>query len=149
MSVEWEGDKILHVTVGLPRSGKSTWAKKQGHPIVCPDAIRYALHGGEYNKAAERMVWTMAEYFITSLFAAGHDDVILDATNIDDRSRGRWVQHGARNNYEPSFVYIDTPVETCIARATEKGQSDLVPVIWMMFKKKDWGGEQGEMFNEL
>ena len=29
----------LLATVGLPRSGKSTWAKEQGFPIVSPDAI--------------------------------------------------------------------------------------------------------------
>jgi len=37
--------KILILTVGLPRSGKSTWAAKKGFPIVSPDAIRLAMHG--------------------------------------------------------------------------------------------------------
>ena len=35
----------LIVMVGLPRSGKTTWARKQGYPIVNPDSIRLAFHG--------------------------------------------------------------------------------------------------------
>src|SRR5690554_6874569 len=31
---------ILICTVGLPRSGKTTWARKQSYPIVNPDSIR-------------------------------------------------------------------------------------------------------------
>ncbi len=30
----------LILTVGLPRSGKTTWALEQGWPIVNPDSIR-------------------------------------------------------------------------------------------------------------
>jgi predicted kinase len=33
----------LILTVGLPRSGKTTWAKQQGVPMVNRDAIRLAL----------------------------------------------------------------------------------------------------------
>lgn len=36
-------ENILVITVGLPRSGKSTWAKTLGAPIVSCDAIRQAL----------------------------------------------------------------------------------------------------------
>ncbi|KKK82651.1 hypothetical protein LCGC14_2801230, partial [marine sediment metagenome] len=48
--------KKLILTVGLPRSGKSTWARKQGHPIVNPDSIRLALYGEPFIEEAEPMI---------------------------------------------------------------------------------------------
>lgn len=44
--------KKLILTIGLPRSGKSTWAKQQGCPVVNPDSIRLALHGKAYIQEA-------------------------------------------------------------------------------------------------
>jgi predicted kinase len=73
--------KTLIMTVGLPRSGKSTWAIAQGHPVVCPDAIRLALHGQPFIATAEPVVWATAKLMVASLFEAGHGVVILDATN--------------------------------------------------------------------
>lgn len=67
----------LLVTVGLPRSGKSTWAKQQGAPVVNPDAIRLALHGQAFLQEAEPLVWVMAKYMVEALFLAGHSTVIL------------------------------------------------------------------------
>ena len=51
--------KTLILTVGLPRSGKSTWALQQGHPVVNRDGIRKALHGEVYLQPAEDMVTTI------------------------------------------------------------------------------------------
>src|SRR5690606_41614342 len=80
---EW----TLIATVGLPYAGKTSWAMLQGHPIVCPDAIRLALHGERYLPAAERMVWVLAHYMVRALFEAGHHTVILDATNTTEERR--------------------------------------------------------------
>ncbi len=41
-------EKTLIGMVGLPYSGKSTAARELGFPIVCPDAIRLALHGQRF-----------------------------------------------------------------------------------------------------
>lgn len=78
------------MTVGLPQSGKSTWAKAQGYPIVNPDSIRLAIHGQPFIKEAEPFVWATAKYMVRSLFLAGHDVVILDATNITRKRRDEW-----------------------------------------------------------
>ena len=75
-------EETLILTVGLPRSGKSIWAKKQGIPIVNPDSIRLALHGKAFILEAEDFVWTIAYTMARALFLAGHETVIIDATNI-------------------------------------------------------------------
>ena len=75
-------NKTLILTVGLPRSGKSTWAMQQGYPVVNPDSIRLALHGHRFREESEEHVWAIAKTMVNSLFIAGHDKVIVDATNI-------------------------------------------------------------------
>ena len=83
--------KTLHLLVGLPRSGKSTYAKTTGHPIVNPDSIRFALHGHAFVKQAESFVWAIAHKMVEALFLAGHSDVVLDATNTTAKRRKEWL----------------------------------------------------------
>lgn len=118
----------LIMTVGLPRSGKSTWAKKQNLPIVCPDAIRFALHGQRYIELAEPMVWTIAKLMARSLFLAGHSTVILDATNTNRARRDEWRDP----NWERVFKVIPTDAATCWDRAQAEGDHYIQPIIQRM-----------------
>ena len=123
-----EGIKKLHIMVGLPRSGKSTKATELGHPIVCPDAIRLALHGTLWRAETEPMVWAVAHAMVDSLFLAGHADVILDACNVSARRRQEWES----TKWACIFHVIDTPKEVCIERARELEMAYLVEVIERM-----------------
>ena len=71
--VKWIPWKTLILTVGLPRSGKSTWAAQTGWPIVNRDAIRLALHGQAYIQDAEDMVTAIETYMVKALFGAGNN----------------------------------------------------------------------------
>ena len=119
----------LIVTVGLPRSGKSTWANKMGYPIVSPDAIRLAIHGKQFINETELLVWTTAKYMIKSLFNAGHTTVIFDSTNITKQQRDDLVS----NNWYRTFALFNVPVEECISRAQEN--TDLQYAIIRMFEQ--------------
>ena len=116
----------LVLTVGLPRSGKSTWAKSRGYPIVCPDAIRLAMHGSAFNVETERMVWTIAHYMVKALFFAGHHIVILDATNTTKVRRAEWKSVRWRRRY----MLFKVPKEECLKRAEDR--PDLLPIIEKM-----------------
>lgn len=118
-----EGVIKLIMTVGLPGSGKSTWAKAWGLPVVSPDAIRAAMYSealAEKNKiipALERMVWSTAHLMAESLFLAGHQKVVLDACNHRRCYRDEWAMPfhpWAWNSRE--LVYFDIPIETCLER---------------------------------
>jgi len=129
-------EKVLILTVGLPRSGKSTWAREQIHPVVNPDSIRLALHGQAFVQEAEGFVWEIAYLMTKSLFIAGHDTVIIDATNINERSRNSW-----KNKFPGVSIKLqifNTPVETCIQRAKNSGTEYLIPVIKRMNKTQDF-----------
>jgi predicted kinase len=126
----------LILTVGLPRSGKSTWAKKQGYPIVNPDAIRLALYGQRFIKEGEEMVWAIAKYMVRSLFLAGHETVTLDATNTTKRRRDEWLS----SNWRCEFKCIYTSKDECIKRAIADRMEDLVPIIEDMDSTMDREG---------
>lgn len=105
----------LIMTVGLPQSGKTTWAQTQRHPIVNPDSIRLALHGQPFYGDAEPFVWSIAKCMVRSLFLAGHETVILDATNITRKRRDDWIS----KDWLREFIVIGSPdgVDTYLKRA--------------------------------
>lgn len=120
----------LIVTVGLPRSGKSTWARAQDHPIVNPDSIRLALHGQRFLPEAEPFVWAIARCMVRALFLAGHETVILDACNTTKERRDEWLAHDGA--WIRVFKAFPTPAEECIRRARAEGDEEIVPVIVRM-----------------
>lgn len=124
----------LILTVGLPRSGKSTWALQQGVPIVCPDSIRIALHGQAFVRESEPMVWVLAKYMVHALFLSGHETVILDATNLTEKFRKAWESP----HWNTAYQLFRTPISDCYERAKASHREDLIPVIWEMALQVEW-----------
>jgi len=122
----------LVLTVGLPRSGKSEWAKRQGCPVVNPDSIRLALHGRNFIEEAEPMIWVMAKYMVKALFYAGHSTIILDATNITKERRDFWEGEF----WDTHHQYINTPKYICIERAIKTNKEYLIPIIERMDEER-------------
>ena len=118
----------LIAMVGLPRSGKSTWAKATDFPIVNRDAIRLAIHGERFLKPAEELVKTVALYMIRSLFLAGHVTVILDETNTTRTRRDFWANAG---NWTTYFKAMTAQACTCTVRAHDD------PDIWPIIERMD------------
>lgn len=121
-------DKTLVMLVGLPRSGKTTWAQAEAHPIVCPDAIRLALHGQAYISVAEPYVWAIAKTMVRALFLAGHNTVILDACNNTRKRRDDWIS----GMWRRAFHIFGAPVEICVERARKDDRPELIDVIIRM-----------------
>lgn len=125
--------KRLVLMMGLPYSGKSTAAEvlsaALGAPIVCPDEIRRSLHGQRYAQEAEPLVWYMARVMVRALFLAGHDYVILDATNTTKERRDEW--RGSEGWWVQVFE-IDIAPLICKRRAEAEGDEEIVPVITRM-----------------
>ena len=127
----------LILTIGLPRSGKTTWAKEQNCPIVNPDSIRLALHGKRFIKESELMVWAIAKYMVGALFLAGHDKVVFDATNTTEKRREVWKSFCFDINADFNFVVINTKASVCIERAMAEKDYEIIPVIKRMAKETD------------
>jgi len=134
---------LLIVTVGLPRSGKSTWAKQQRIPIVNQDAIRLAIHGQRWLKETEELVKTMALYMVKSLFLAGHHQVILDETCVTRKRRDFWSRG---RPWQTVFKYVSTPEAVCLLRAAD--DPDIQPVIRSMARDLEPLGSAEEIYVE-
>lgn len=117
--------KTLICTVGLPYSGKSTWAKTQGFPIVNPDSVRLAIHGERYIAQAERFVWATVYAMIEALFLAGHDTVILDSTATTRKRRAEFKS----DKWGTVFKLFHASKAECLKRA-EKDER-----IWPFIEK--------------
>lgn len=129
------GNKLptLVLCVGLPKSGKTTWARAQGCPIVSPDAIRLALHGQRYVQAAEPFVWATAHVMVRALFGAGHDRVIVDATNMTRTRRDDWREDG----WLLAVQNFSAPLAECVSRAAAEGDEEIIPTIERMAAKSE------------
>jgi len=121
--------KRLICTVGLPRSGKSTWTKTQPYPIVNKDSIRLALHGQRYLQEAEDWVHTISITMTKALFLAGHDIVISDETNVTKKRRDEYIS----DLWETEFKLFDTSREVCIERALLTDDYYIIPIIEKMY----------------
>jgi predicted kinase len=123
---------LLIATVGLPRSGKSQWCRKfaESHnsPIVNPDSIRLALHGQRFAPESEGFVWAIAKVMVRSLFMAGHEVVLLDATNVTRKRRAEWRS----KDWSVVFKLIETTLTECCRRALGSSQPEMVEVIHRM-----------------
>lgn len=124
--------KNLILTVGLPRSGKSTWAHKSIYDrnavVVNPDSVRLAIHGQAYIREAEGFVWATVKAMVKALFLAGHTEVIIDATNLKEKGRGAWWC----DDWTVLYKVFDADSETCMQRARDSNREDLIPVIIRM-----------------
>lgn len=118
---------------GLPYSGKSTWAKKQGFPIVNRDSIRLALHGKRYVKKAESMITVIEDLMVHSLFLAGHITVIVDATHITKKRRDRW--NGGP--WDVIWYVMNTKMAVCLQRADKANDQEIKQVIIDMAQRTD------------
>ena len=126
--------------VGLPRSGKTTWSKAQGLPIISKDAIRLALHGERYDAWVEPMVSGLTPLFVDAMFQAGHDTIILDECNVTKAHRDKWINRG----YNVKIKVMEASPEVCKERAVLTEQEDLIPVIDSMWKVWDISGINDE-----
>lgn len=118
----------LYITVGLPASGKSTWAKEQQEArpdkirIVTRDDIR-AMCGSRFEDGDEKIVADIRDSIIAHWLNADYDVICAD-TNLSPKvqDRLRSVAHGCRKSMEVvDFMHV--PLETCLARNNERRAS--------------------------
>lgn len=122
----------LILTVGFPRSGKTTWALQQRHPVVNRDAIRKALHDHDYIQSAEDMVSAIEIYMVKALFLAGHTTVIVDSTHL----RSKYIDRWSYGNWDLQTRVFHTSAETCIERAKADERPELIPIILKMAERR-------------
>jgi predicted kinase len=127
------------LTVGLPGSGKSTWAREQcdGNPgkykMVSKDDLRAMLDNGVWSKKNETFVLQMRDAIILAALEDGKSVIVHDTNlhhkhlqQIKDIVRGRAVV--------TTKSFLDVPIETCIKQDLKRFNSVGEAVIRKMYK---------------
>jgi predicted kinase len=122
----------LFMLVGIPGSGKSTWAKAflKEHPnyqLVSTDQIRAHLYGDEATQGNWPQVWQQ----VLAQWQSGIDQVhrgtlagvIYDATNTRRRHRRQAIDTAKTLGFNTiTLVWFDLPLAVCLGRNRERSR---------------------------
>ena len=133
----------LFMLIGLPGSGKSTFARnrvkfyddcnKTRLEIVSSDDIREELYGTRSCQKDPAIIFEIAHERIINSLKQGCD-VIFDATNITRKNRASLLKKIPA--YTEKFAQICwAPISTCIERDLKREFSVKADVIWKMAYK--------------
>lgn len=125
------------LTIGLPRSGKSSWAVKAGMPIINRDSIRKAIGGSIRYFEEEDRVSEIENIMAKSLFYAGHKQIIVDATHIKLKHRLPWIEIAKELNSQVWYKIFPFNLDLCIQRAINdfpKEADNFIKVIENMYE---------------
>lgn len=131
----------LIMTMGLPASGKSTWAKeevlKSGGKIkrVNKDDLRAMIDNSIWSKGNEKSVLEIRD-FIVEHYLSNNLTVIVDDTNLapqhEEELRKIAEAHNAKFEIKS---FLDVSLATCIARNAARVNPVPVNAIRSMFNK--------------
>jgi len=103
------------MTVGVPRSGKSTWASGFEGVEVNLDQCREIVNGSEEDHSNVEDVISTRDSLVEEAAMVGSDIVISD-TNIAPGFRTELVQRLRQLGYSVDAVVFDVPLEVCLER---------------------------------
>lgn len=146
--------RTVVITIGLPASGKSTWAKQQlvqepkRWKRINRDDIRAMVDNG-WNPAGETFITIVQESTLRSALDEGFD-VIIDNTSLPARVRKRLheicAQVGDVKIIERMF---QTPMQTCLDRNATRAEPVPLRVIEEMAKKHGGMLKRGPAIQEF
>lgn len=109
----------LIILVGLPGSGKTTYAnkhlRKKNTFVLSSDAIRKDVFGDETAQHNNKLVFSILFKRARSKLKQGMN-VVIDATNISSQVRKETLQMFADLDLKKIATVVNAPVEICILR---------------------------------
>lgn len=104
------------VLIGLPGSGKSTWARSQGVAVLSTDELRFLLSDDPTNQGIHREVFATLRYLLRRRLEMRRSVSFIDATNTTTAERRGYIRIAQMYGAIPEAVFFDTPLEVCKER---------------------------------
>lgn len=125
--------------IGLPGSGKSTFAKQYqkentGTKRVNKDDLRAMLDDGIWSKSNEKTVLSVQKQIVSDCLYRGHD-VIIDNTHLDKKHEEEYREFCLDNSYLFETKFFDVDVEACIRRDKKRSNPVGAKVILDMYNR--------------
>ncbi len=111
--------------VGLPGSGKSTWAASRNLPVLSSDSLRVLLLDDVESQAANGAVFRMLRTLLVTRLKLGRPVTCVDATNLTRKERRPYCVLAQMYGAEIEAVFFDLPAELC--RERNRARSRNVP----------------------
>ena len=110
----------LYVLVGLPGSGKTTYARRLPNTIrISLDDLRLMMSGKTYDERYEPAVAAAGNATLRAVVANAQDwgmDVVFDATNVSRAWRARSLEAAAGQAILPVAILFRCPLELALQR---------------------------------
>jgi len=124
--------QVLILLVGLPGSGKSTYARERDLPVVSSDDLRHLLLDDATDQTQNRRIFALLRQVVRLRFEMERPLTVLDATNLSTRERRTWLKLAQLYGVEVQAIYFDTPVAICKQRNRARSRNVPEDVIDLM-----------------
>jgi predicted kinase len=135
----------LLLLVGVPGSGKSTWAREfvathRRYLVVSTDAIRAELYGDESIQGDWDQVWqrvlTQWQAAVEAIYRGNLEGVIYDATNARRRHRRHTLAAARQIGFTSiTLAWFDLPLRVALDRNRQRSRQVPGAVIATMYRQ--------------
>lgn len=133
----------IHATLGLPGSGKTTYAlnyiEEHGGVRANRDEIRFELFGKYWGKGVDEKKVSLRQDEIVAEALANGDDVWIDDTNLSPKAKDHVARLAEEHGVEVIWHdFLDVPITECIANDLKRDRSvgeDVIRGMWDRYLK--------------